>query len=191
MNVESLKLKLRLRNFDSLKPKLAMRFLYDADEFYRFRGAEALGYLCKGQKAREYILRLFWHLSDESGAYCIGAPLGIAEIGRNNPKEFEGFKNKYVSLLENWEVERKYVAYGIGRTAEIVRDAYPNPKELLLEVVEELKDPNFTVYAVWALGLLKAEEVRLFVNDKSIAKFYNGEEIVEVRICDIAKLFFK
>ncbi|WP_457548625.1 DVU0298 family protein [Archaeoglobus sp.] len=190
MNVESLKLKLRLRNFDSLKPKLAMRFLYDADEFYRFRGAETLGYLCKGQKAREYILRLFWHLSDESGAYCIGAPLGIAEIGRNNPKEFEGFKNRYVSLLENWEVERKYVAYGIGRTAEIVRDAYPNPIELLLEVLEKLKDdPNFVVYAVWALGMLKAEEVRLFIDDKRTAKFYNGEDIVEVRICDIAKSF--
>lgn len=51
-----------------------------------------------GERARNYILRLFWHLSDESGAYCIGAPLGIAEIGRNNPEEFEGFKNKYVSL---------------------------------------------------------------------------------------------
>jgi hypothetical protein len=116
--------------------------------------------------------------------------LGIAEIGRNNLKEFEGFKNRYVSLLENWEVERRYVAYGIGRTAEIVRDAYPNPVELLLEVLEELKyNPNFVVYAVWALGMLKAEEVRLFVNDKRIAKLYNGEEIVEVRICDIARSF--
>jgi len=186
-----IKVLLERKDFDKLTPKLAMRYLYYPDEFYRFRGAEALGYLCRGQKAREYILRLFWHLSDESGAYCIGAPLGIAEIGRNNPKEFEGFKNRYVSLLENWEVERKYVAYGIGRTAEIVRDAYPNPIELLLEVVEELKDPNFTVYAVWALGMLKADEVRLFVNDKRTARFYNGEEIVEVRICDIVKFFFK
>jgi len=72
MNVESLKLKLRLRNFDFLKPKLAMRFLYDADEFYRFRGAEALGYLCNEialnlgtNKCNDGWLWL-WHLSDSS-----------------------------------------------------------------------------------------------------------------------------
>ncbi len=181
---------LRRREFEKLTPRLAMAFLYDTDEFYRFRGAEALGYLCRGEKARNFILRLFWHLSDESGAYCVGAPLGIAEIGRNNPKEFEGFKNKFVSLLDDWEVERRYVAYGIGRTAEIVRDAYPNPVDKLLEKIEEIGTGDFVVYAVWALGMLgEVEAVKRFANDERIGRFYDGERITEKKVKEIARIF--
>ena len=95
--------------------------------------AEALGYLCRGNVAMNFILRLFWHLSDESGAYCIGAPLGIAEIGRTNPEVFEGFKNRFVSLIDDWEVEKKYVVIGTCRLAEIIKDAYPNPAEKIRE----------------------------------------------------------
>jgi len=187
--IRDLKLKLKLKDFEGLTPKLAMRFLYDPDEFYRFRGAEALGYLCKGEKARNYILRLFWHLSDESGAYCIGAPLGIAEIGLNNPDVFEGFKNKFVSLLDDWEVERKYVAYGIARTAELVKDAYPNPIEKLLEVLDELKrNPDFVAFAILALKRLKAEIPNDFKNDCRFANFYDGEGIRRIRICDLFKI---
>ena len=143
---------LKRREFDRIeKPSLVLQFLYDADEFYRFRGAEALGHLCKGNVARNFILRLFWHLSDESGAYCIGAPLGIAEIGRNNPGVFEGFKNKFVSLIDDWEVEKKYVVYGIGRTAKIVRDAYPNPLEKLKEVLKNEKNPEVLAYTLTAV----------------------------------------
>ncbi len=176
---------LERRSFDRLTPKLAMRYLYHPNEFYRFRGAEALGYLLRGEKARNYILRLFWHLTDESGAYCVGAPLGIAEIGRNNPEIFEGFKNRYVSLLDDWEVERKYVAYGISRTSEIVRDAYPNPVEKIYEVLEELNDPDFVAYAIVALKSLKAEIPERFKRDERFARIYNGESIVKVRICDL------
>jgi len=134
-----------------------MQFLYDADEFYRFRGAEALGHLCRGNVARNFILRLFWHLSDESGAYCVGAPIGIAEIGRTNPDVFEGFKNKYVSLIDDWEVERKYVVYGIGRLAEVVRDAYPDPAEKIREVLESEKNATTLAYAVRTVVKIECE----------------------------------
>lgn len=176
------------RDFKRLILKIALKYLYHPNEFYRFRGAEALGCLCK-DKAKNYILRLFWHLSDESGAYCIGAPLGIAKIGLNNPQIFDGFKNKYVSLLDNWEVERRYVAYGIGRTADILKDAYPNPVEKLLEKLEELKDDaNFVVYALFALYKLKVD-VRGFENDRRIAKFYDGRTILKMEIRKLFKYF--
>ncbi len=165
------------------KPRLAMAYLYDGNEFYRFRAAEALGELCRGRTAREFILRLFWHLSDESGAYCIGAPLGIAEIGRTNPKEFEGFKNKYVSLLDNWEVERRYVAYGIGRLHRIMDDY---AIEMLREKLKELKDNlGFVVYAIWALSKLNAlEGIGLVDIEDGYATFYDGEKIITVRVRD-------
>ncbi len=182
---------LKARRFDEIRSvSRIMRFLYDADEFYRFRAAEAMGYLLRGEKAREFILRLFWHLSDESGAYCIGAPLAIAEIGRTNPEVFDGFKNKYVSLLDNWEVERKYVAYGIGRTAEIVALAYPNPVKKLLEKIHEL-DSEFVAYAIWALKALRfdvSELVKDFSDDCTPVNFYNGREILHMPLCKLLKL---
>ena len=141
-------------NLEELKPSKLISFLYHPEEILRFKAAEVLGRKVKGEEARNLILRLFWHLNDESGAYCVGAPLGIAEIGRNNPDVFEGFKNKYVSLLDDWEVERKYVAYGIGRLAEIVKDSYPNPVKKLREKINEIEKAEFRAYALWALKML-------------------------------------
>ncbi len=165
-----------------------IRYLYSPSELERFRAAEKLGELCRGRIAREMILRLFWHLSDESGAYCIGAPLGIAEIGRNNPDEFEGFKNRYVSLLENWEVERKYVAYGIYRTAEIVRDAYPNPAELLRKISSE-EDATFAAYAILALKALgeSFSDIVAAFGDRVVRIYFSGR-IIDIRVRDVAKL---
>jgi len=171
------------------KPSLAMQFLYDSDEFYRFRGAEALGYLCRGKTARNFILRLFWHLSDESGAYCIGAPLGIAEIGRTNPDVFEGFKNKFVSLIDDWEVERKYVVYGMGRVAHLIQDTYPDSREKIAEVLKNDKSSETIAYAI-----LTAKKLNCCINESfeaaekfsgSIVRIYNGEKILTIRFPEV------
>ncbi len=171
------------------KPSLAMQFLYDSDEFYRFRGAEALGYLCRGKTARNFILRLFWHLSDESGAYCIGAPLGIAEIGRTNPDVFEGFKNKFVSLIDDWEVEKKYVVYGMGRVAHLIQDTYPDSKEKIAEVLKNDKSPETIAYAI-----LTAKKLNCCINESfeaaekfsgSIVRIYNGEKILTIKFPEV------
>ncbi len=168
------------------KPSRILAYLYHPDELIRFKAAERLGEVCKGKKAKNYILRLFWLLNDESGSYCEAAPIAIAEIGRNNPEVFETFKNKYVSLLDDWEVERKYVAYGIGRLADIIADAYPDPVEKLREKIEEL-DANFAVYALWALKELgvraKAPEKLL----DEIVAFYDGNRIIRAPLRNVIK----
>ncbi len=177
---------LQKRYSEIKNPSRVLAYLYHPDELFRFRAAEALGELCSGSKARNYILRLFWHLSDESGAYCIGAPLGIAEIGRTNPEIFEGFKNKYVSLLDDWEVERKYVAYGIGRLAEIVNSAYPNPVEKLQEKIDEIGSPDFAVYAIWALKKLGCDAEQYIKRFGSFeVEFYDGEKVLKVKLSEI------
>lgn len=182
-----------MRRYDKIrKPSQLISFLYHPDELIRFRAAEALGYLCRGERAKNYILRLFWHLSDESGAYCIGAPLGIAEIGKTNPDVFETFKNKFVSLLDDWEVERKYVAYGVGRTAEVIKDAYPDPVEKLKEKMEKIKNLEFTAYALWALMKL-GEDVssEKFSGFDEVINFYNGEVVLKGRFQDIISIILK
>jgi len=174
-------------NLEELKPSKLISFLYHPEEILRFKAAEVLGRKVKGEEARNLILRLFWHLNDENGAYCVGAPLGIAEIGRNNPDVFEGFKNKYVSLLDDWEVERKYVAYGIGRLAEIVKDAYPNPVKKLREKINEIEKAEFRAYALWALKMLGEDIndlIERFKDSEELINFYNGERILRLKFRD-------
>jgi hypothetical protein len=187
---------MRNREYWKIKrPSFAMQFLYDADEFYRFRGGEALGYLCKGNTAKNFILRLFWHLSDESGAYCVGAPLGIAEIGRANPDVFDGFKNKFVSLIDDWEVEKKYVIYGMGRVAHIILDAYPDPRKKLTDVLENTTSPEVAAYAVLTAKKLNCCSDAYFrvvekFNHKKV-KIYNGEKIVDVSFPEVINLSYQ
>lgn len=166
-----------LRNeFHGLKIGEVFSFLYSDREILRFKSAEAIGTLCKGSVAYNYLLRLFWHLSDESGAYCVGAPLAIAEIGLRNLEIFEGFKLKFLYLLDNEEIERSYVAYGIYRNA----NAYKNSEagNLLRKRLYEIDNPKFKAYAI--LALKKIGEKFEIPNSNTVFPFYNGKEIIEV-----------
>ncbi|MCD6493997.1 MAG: hypothetical protein J7K36_09450 [Archaeoglobaceae archaeon] len=178
-----------LLNLDLKKvATILISFLY-GDELLMFRASEALGIVCGrlDEKDTEYVRnvlrKLFWHLNDESGAYCKGAPLAIGEIGRNAKRAFENFKNMTVSLLDNGEVEKKYVIYAIGRAAENIKDAYPNPIEKLKPLLNE--EDEIRGYAVWALKKLGID---LFdeVKDGEIV-FYNGD-LTKVRIKDLRKI---
>lgn len=156
----------------------AFRYLYSAEELLRFKAAEALAVLCPKSNARNYILRLFWLLSDESGAYCIGSPLGIAEIGRKNPDIFESFKIKFLYLLENEEVERSYVAYGILRNAEIYFDT--EARFLLEKKALELNDQKFLAYSALAIQKLGGDASNVVKRISSAVKIYNGTDLVEL-----------
>ena len=175
LNDETLK-SLLSGEYAKIKPKQAFRYLYSSEELLRFKAAEALGILAKSN-ARNYILRLFWLLSDESGAYCIGAPLAIAEIGRNNPDIFQSFKLKFLYLLENEEVERSYVVYGIFRNSEIYKGT--EAKTLLEKMASKFRDQKFLAYsamAIWKLG----GEVSWILERISKVQIYDGKDFVEL-----------
>ncbi len=164
-------------------------FLYGSEPFV-FYAAEALGVVCgvleregEVEFVRGILRRLFWHLRDESGAYCRGAPLAIGEIGRNAPVAFEGFKNMLISLLRNWEVELKYVVYGIGRAAENMEHAYPDPVEELMPLLEH-ESVVIKAYTLVALCELKAKlkvKVKfpeiIEVSDEEFEMYFEGELI--------------
>ena len=166
---------------------LLISFLYGS-ELLIFRASEALGIVCgelekKDEEFVKNILRrLFWHLNDESGAYCKGAPVAIGEIGRNASKAFEGFKNMTVSLLDNEEVEKKYVIYAIGRAAKNVKDAYPNPVEKLKPFLKE-KDAEIRGYAAWALKELGIDISNKVEDDEEII-FYDGD-LIKIKIGEL------
>lgn len=188
------------RNFDAILnagnlKKTSTRliaFLYE-DDFLIFRGGEALGLVCSeiekkdAEFVRIILRRLFWHLNDESGAYCRGAPVGIGEIGRTCKTAFEGFKNMLVSLLDNEEVELKFVIYAIARASQNVRDAYPNPVKKLLPLLNH-GNAEIRGYTVFALGKLGAEGIRneleKLKDDSSEVRIYEGD-FVRKRVKDI------
>lgn len=174
--------------------KELIAFLYGEDLLI-YRASEALGLVCKeqgkydGEHVKNILRRLFWHLNDESGAYCRGAPVAIGEIGRNS-QHFEGFKNMPVSLLDNEEVELKFVVYALGRAAENIKDAYPNPIEELQPLLNH-EEPEIRGYTVWALGELGAQEAKKglesLLQDDNVIRIYHQGELKDMAIKDIAQ----
>lgn len=175
------------RNYDALfnlnlkkASSTLISFLY-GEELLIFRASEALGIICGELEkedvefVRNILRRLFWHLNDESGAYCKGAPVAIGEIGRNAAVAFEGFKNMTVSLLDNEEVEIKYVIYAIGRAAKNLKDAYPNPIEKLKPLIYH-ENAEIRGYAAWALVELGTiNGLEHLINDDSEIVIYDGD----------------
>lgn len=173
-----------------------IRFLY-GEELMVFRAGEALG-LAAGalesrgdfEYVREVVRRLFWQLNDESGGYCRGAPLAICEVGRSAPRAFTVFRNPTVSLLDNPEVELSYVAYGIGRAAETLREAYPNPASRLAQLLNH-PDARVRGCAAWALGELGARwlagELEGLSRDGGELLFYEGRGLRVVSVGELAR----
>lgn len=182
--------------------KELITFLYGEDLLV-YRAGEALGLVCKeqeqkqeqgqrsygGEHVKNILRRLFWHLNDESGAYCRGAPVAIGEIGRSS-QNFEGFKNMTVSLLDNEEVEPKFVIYALGRAGENIKDAYPNPVEKLLPFLNH-QDSEIRGYVAWALGELGAEETKenleSLLQDENVIQIYHQGNLKDMAIKDIAQ----
>jgi|Deesub1362B_J571_1020462.scaffolds.fasta_scaffold00160_18 hypothetical protein len=171
-------------------------FLYESEPFV-FYAAEALGIICgvieregEAEFVRKILRRLFWHLRDESGAYCRGAPLAIGEIGRNAPVAFKGFKNILLSLLRNEEVELKYVIYGIGRDAENMRDAHPDPVGELMPFLEHwnVVIRGYTLITLCALkASIPGDKIEIG-NDEEFEMYFEGE-IVKLRFSDLIDRF--
>jgi len=162
-------------------------FLYESEPLV-FYAAEALGVVCgvlekenESEFVKDILRRLFWHLRDESGAYCKGAPLAIGEIGRNAPVAFEGFENMFLSLLRNEEVELRYVIYGIGRAAKRILDAYPNPVEELLPFLQH-KDSAIRGYAAIALCEFGVELEKDSFEGSEEFEIYFGGEILKTNL---------
>ncbi len=186
--------------------KELITFLYGED-LYIYRASEALGLVCKkqeqgqelgqeqeqgregGEHVKNILRRLFWHLNDESGAYCRGAPVAIGEIGRNS-QEFEDFKNMTASLLDNEEVELKFVIYALGRAAKNIVDAYPDPVEKLLPLLDH-QEPEIRGYAAWALGELGAEKavegLNELLEDGIMVQIYHQGEFKDMAVKDLAQ----
>jgi|Deesub1362B_J571_1020462.scaffolds.fasta_scaffold00464_8 hypothetical protein len=90
-----------------------------------------------------------------------------------------------VSLLNNEEVDHRYVAYAIGRAAENIRDAYPEPSEELLKLLKS-DNPELIAYAIFALRQL-GKEINIIPEKETKVKIYQNGKIRELFLGEIFK----
>jgi len=193
---------LKNREFDKLikigniKKTLSIliSFLYD-NELSMFRAAEAIGYICKSiyrenpELVKETIRRMFWYMNEENGGYCMGAPIVIGEIARVMGEDFEDFINLTASLIENSELETRYVVYSIGRIGKRILEAGLNLKDKLLKLLED-SNPITRAYTIKTIHELEIEEalpkLKKMLYDEAIVRIYDDGYFKEVKISELA-----
>ena len=193
---------LKNREFDKLikigniKKTLSIliSFLY-GDELFMFRAAEAIGYICKSiyrenpELVKETIRRMYWYMNEENGGYCMGAPIVIGEIGRVMGEDFKDFINPTASLIENSELETRYVVYSLGRIGKRILEADLNLKDKLLKLLGD-PNPDTRAYTIKTIHELEIEEalpkLREMLYDETIVRIYDDGYLKEVKISDLA-----
>jgi len=135
---------------------------YDEDPMISDRAIEATGLAAKiiaerdPEYVRNYILRLFWLVNDESGGICWRAPELIGEILHHCP-QFSQFFPMLISLLELEEEDaprfRVGTLWAIGRVAQVKRDAML-PALPPIQTFTSNNEPDTEEMAIWCLKQL-------------------------------------
>ena len=138
---------LDLADFDRTILSRILPLTYRPDGLLRWQAVEALG-LAAGRIAdrdpefvRDFIRRLLWSLSDESGGIGWSAPEAIGAIVANRPMIFADFVPIVISLFDT--LEEKYFRAGIlWAIASIAQTAPETMKDAYLPAVSLLADPD-------------------------------------------------
>jgi len=135
---------------------------FDADELVGWRAIEAMGMAAEGMSAsspayvKEHMRKLYWLITEESGACFWRAPESMAELGVRLPRLLEAFVPIAFHLLETLEEEdlehfRPGALYAVGRLAGVLPNDVPPMLPLILKALDD-PDPQARGMAVWVLG---------------------------------------
>jgi hypothetical protein len=170
--------------------KLLQSNLYQTDETLRYRSIEAIAVLLRNQwelgrqeKVRDYLRRLIWSISDESGGIGWSAPQAIAEIVVAIPQLEEPFVKIMIDRAFSEPTLIKGGLWGIGRLG---RRAGPSviPFQDMILASFAVDEPETLGLAAWAMGEIKYkpalpnlrkltsrhERVRIYVPPRFIEK---------------------
>ncbi len=162
---------------------------YDPDPCIQWRALDAIGRcavrLCKirPDALKDILRRLFWMMSDESGAVAWHAPEAIGEIIRSDPSAFADFIPMTIALLDLEPEDRPPflpgILYALGRIGEAAPDAV---KDGLPRIIEALADTDSQIRAMatWSLGQIGVREALLqhreLAQDQGEALVYRKEQ---------------
>jgi AraC family transcriptional regulator, regulatory protein of adaptative response / methylated-DNA-[protein]-cysteine methyltransferase len=133
---------------------------YDPDLSVTSRAIKITGLAAKiiaerdPEYVRNYLLRLFWLVNDESGGVCWKAPELIGEILYHCP-QFEQFFPMLISLLDLEKEDaprfRTGTLWAIGRVAQVARKAMQPALPHVKKIASEEKDTNIMEMAQWCV----------------------------------------
>jgi hypothetical protein len=137
--------------------------LYEADERLRWPAIEAVARMMGrwwqagyNERVREYIRRLLWSLSDESGEMGWSAPQTIAEIVVSIPELLEPYGRIMISRAFGEPSLVTGGLWGIGRLGTWIREVLESLKDGILEAFEA-DDTETLGLAAWAMGEVRFE----------------------------------
>lgn len=139
---------------------------YDEDPFVSDNAIKATGLAASiisesdPEYVRNYLLRLFWLVNDESGGIGWRAPELIGEILYNCP-QYSQFFPMLISLLNLEEEDVKRFLPGtlwaIGRVAQVSREAMLPARQKIQSVYRCHKDGGIKEMSVWCLEIMDPE----------------------------------
>ena len=141
---------------------------YDEDVKISDRAIEAAGlsaHIIAGREpdyVRNYLLRLFWLVNEESGGICWRAPELIGEILYHCP-QFNQFFPMLISLLDLEEEDaprfRAGTLWAIGRVAQVAKDAMLPALARVHAIASGGKSTDKDIYekAMWSMAQLTAD----------------------------------
>lgn len=176
-------------------------FLYNKEPLIKWNAVTAMGFIVSKlahedmEAARVVMRRLMWNLNDESGGIGWGSPEAMGEI----LSVHKGLADEYSTILLSYarkdgnfqenEIIQRGVLWGIGRLAqtnpELLKGAVPH-----IILFLQSPDPAVRGLAVWALGLLGADEASMLIetlsDDENPVQIYLDHDIIECRVKDLA-----
>jgi HEAT repeat protein len=186
---------------------------FDPDPLVAWRAVEALGAAAdriaeeRPDYVLEYLRRLYWLLSEESGGIGWRAPEAMAEIVRRRPRDFSQYIPIVVSLIremapEDLEHFKAGILWAIGRLAppdvaisdvtvsDTISDQVGSVLPHIVACLDDA-DPQVRGMAAWSLGQTGQTD-RLagrqdLLADDGPVDLYQAGRIRRVRVRDIAR----
>ncbi len=174
---------------------------YDGEARIAWRAIEALGRGAdrltdvQPDAVRNYLRRLFWLITEESGGICWFAPQGMAEIVSRRPERFGDFIPITVNLLgemadEDLEHFRPGILWAIGRLGPLAADHL----DLVGDRVEAAlghPDPQVRGLAVWALAgvgrTAPLAERPALLDDGSRLRLYGDSDLATTTVAELTR----
>jgi len=180
---------------------LLISLTYDPEPLIGWRAVEAMGAAADRiaeddpECVRQYLRRLYWLLSEESGGVCWRAPEAMAEIVRRRPRMFSDYVPIIVSLIEQMADEdlvhfRAGILWAIGRLGARTGEEF-DAVVPAIEACLDHTDPQVRGMAAWCLGqcgrgALLAERNGL-LSDQSEVDLYEGGRLVRLTVGELAR----
>ncbi|MGD8866062.1 MAG: HEAT repeat domain-containing protein [Gemmatimonadales bacterium] len=174
---------------------------YDRDPEIAWRAVEALGTAAARvaeddpNYVREQLRRLYWLISEESGAICWHAPEAMAEIVRNRPRLFADYIPIVVFLIlsmakEDLDHFKTGTLWAIGRLGSFAADHFDEVRGAVTDALDD-PDPQVRGTAVWCLGRLGQTAIlaerSYLLSDEAPVSLYENLTIQQTSVSELVR----